>query len=496
MKQKLQYWITGLVCVAILWSGLATSAIASSQLSPSDNRHILERISFGVTSAQIEQVKTNGIEAYIQSQLNPNSIPESKILDEYLTELNSTYRSPFELQRKFRDINQKLKKNPQWSRKRQAKLQQRRGILNRDARDTATYIRLARAIYSERQLQEVMVDFWFNHFNVFAAKGTVNFWLQDYEEDLRTHALGNFRDLLGVVARDPAMLIYLDNRLNTDPNSPMAKGAYQGLNENYARELMELHTLGVDGGYSQDDIVALAKIFTGWTVDYEGNKGDKKGFFFFTKRHDSSDKIFLGHKIKGGGIEEGEKALDILASHPSTAKFISYKLAQYFLSDRPPARLVDALANKFTESKGNIKVVMDVLIHSQEFQDPELGKQKFKTPYQYLISLVRMGEIKQANLKRLQGMLIQLSMPIYMCVPPTGYRNTQDAWLSPEAMLRRVSLAGAIANNKVLDPDSPVEYQQVVQNMGRVSERTQQTIKDYPQLSTALVFGSPEAMYK
>lgn len=497
MKQKLQYWLLGLVCAAVLWSGFTKSALASDQLSHSDNRHILERISFGVTSKQLEQVKANGIEAYIQSQLNPNSIQENKILDEYLTELDSSYQNPFKLQRQVSAINKKLKNPQQLSSAQQKALQQQRGNLNRTARDRATHVRLARAIYSDRQLQEVMVDFWFNHFNVFAGKGTVSFWISDYEEDLRTHALGNFRDLLGVVARDPAMLIYLDNRLNTDPNSPSATGIFQGLNENYARELMELHTLGVNGGYSQDDIVALAKIFTGWTTNYQGNKGDKKGFFFFLKRHDSSDKIFLGHEIKGGGIEEGEQALDILATHPATAQFISYKLAQYFVSDRPPSELVDSLAQKFAESNGNIKVVLDTLIHSQEFQNPELGRQKFKTPYQYLISLVRMGEVKQANLKRLQGMLTQLSMPVYLCVPPTGYRNTQDAWLDPQAMLQRINFAAAIAN-KALDPDSSVEYEGLIGNIGQLSEHTQQVIagSNSPNIRTALVLGSPEAMYK
>ena len=494
MKQKLQYWIQTLICGAILWSSLAMPALASDRLSQQDY-NILEKISFGINSAQIDWIEANGIKAYIQSQLNPQNIKENKTLNEYLAELNLGYEKPFELHKKYSANRKKLDNSANLSIQQQEAIEKQNQNLNLTTRNRATSIRLARAIYSERQLQEVMVDFWFNHFNVLAVKGLINFWLSDYEDDLRTHALGNFRDLLGVVARDPAMLIYLDNRLNTDPDSPSAKGEFKGLNENYARELMELHTLGVDGGYSQDDVIALAKILTGWTVDYQGDKGDKQGFFFFTKRHDSSDKVFLGRKSKGGGIEEGEKALDILANHPSTAKFISYKLAQYFVSDRPPVELVDRLAQKFTQSKGNIQAVLNTLIYSPEFQDPKLGRQKFKTPYQYLISLTRMAEIKQANVKRLQGMLHQLSMPLYLCVPPTGYKNTQDAWLSPEAMLQRIALAGAIAN-KALDPNSPIEYQRVINNMGQLSEHTKQALKDYPKLSTALVLGSPEAMYK
>ena len=495
MKQKLRYWILTLVCSAIFWSGFVMPVSASSQLLQPKQRQILERIGFGINSAQIERVKANDIEAYIQSQLNPETISETTILQKYLTELNPTYRSPFELHRKYAANRKKLNDNFQLSTEQQKLLEQQNRDLNRTARDRAANIRLARAIYSSRQLQEVMVDFWFNHFNVFANKGDINFWLSDYEDDIRTHALGSFRDLLGVVARDPAMLIYLDNRLNTDPKSPLAKGRHKGLNENYARELMELHTLGVDGGYSQDDIIALAKIFTGWTVDYQGKRGDKKGFVFFAKRHDSSDKVFLGHKIKGSGIEEGELALDILASHPATARFISYRLAQYFVSDRPPSRLVDSLAQKFTQSNGNIKAVMDTLIHSPEFSDPQFSRQKFKTPYQYLISLARVAEVKQANLKRLQGMLNQLSMPLYLCSPPIGYQNTQDAWLNPQAMLLRINLAGAIAN-QALDPNSTVEYQTVANNIGELSSHTQKVITETPKLNTKLILASPEAMYR
>jgi uncharacterized protein (DUF1800 family) len=493
MKQKLQYWLLILIYGAVLWFGTVAKAEASSQLSQSDTNHILGRLSFGTTSEQLKKVQTEGIEAYIQSQLEPETIPESPVLEQYLAQFDATYQEPLKLHQKFIASGKRLRNAKQASNEKLEKLQKDVINIRRKARDRVTQIHLTRAIYSSRQLQEVMVDFWFNHFNVYANKSFVTFWLEDYEELIRQNALGNFRDLLEVTATNPAMLMYLDNEFNTDPNSPLAKNRYKGLNENYARELMELHTLGVDGGYSQADIITLARIFTGWTVDYESDDS-QNGFVFNDKRHDREEKVFLGQKITASGIEEGRQALDILASHPATAHFISYKLAQYFVADRPPASLVDSLFQKFQESQGNIKVVMDSLIHSPEFNDPQYSK-KFKTPYQYLISLVRYGEIEQPNLRRLQGMLSQLSMPVYMCVPPTGYKNTADAWLNPEAMLQRIAYATAIAG-KTLNPESSIEYEQLANNMGELSAQTQQVITDSPKLRTALILGSPEAMYR
>lgn len=469
--------------------------MATNKLTQSQERHILERLSFGVTSSQIKQVKTKGIEAYIQSQLSPQLISESPILQNYLNQLNSIDQEGIELQRKDYVYRRKLRTS-QLSSKQEKKIRQQIKNLNIQARDEAMNAHLARAIYSHRQLQEVMVDFWFNHFNVYADKGAVKLWVMDYESKIRPHVLGNFRDLLGVTAKHPAMLIYLDNKKNTDPNSPGGKARQIGLNENYARELMELHTLGVDGGYTQDDVIALARILTGWGVDHQGKRGEKKGFFFHKNRHDQAEKIFLGHTISANGIQEGETALDILASHPATAHFISFKLAQYFVADQPPSSLVNQLAKEFIASRGDIKQLMNVLIHSQEFNQPQYYKQKFKTPYQYLVSLVRMAEIKQPNLKRMRGMLKQLSMPIYLCLAPTGYRYTQSVWLNPQAMLQRTSLATAIANG-ALNPDYGIKQKQLLDNFGNLSHHTKQVITNSPgKLRSALMMGSPEAMYR
>ena len=495
MRQKLRQELKILLCSSILWLSLTNQVMATNKLPQPDERHILERLSFGVTSSQIEQINRIGVEAYIQSQLSPQLIAESPIVDNYLAKFSLISQEPIELQ-KIEYFNRIKIRNSQLPIKQKIRLRRKNSNLNNRAKDEAIDSHLVRAIYSNRQLQEVMVDFWFNHFNVSADKGSIKLWLSDYENKIRTHALGNFRDLLGMTAKHPAMLIYLDNKKNTAPNSPAGKRGKLGLNENYARELMELHTLGIDGGYTQDDVIALARIFTGWGMDYQGNGGDKKGFLFHENRHDQEDKLFLDHRITANGIQEGEQALDILASHPATAHFISYKLAQYFVADQPPASLVEQLAQEFIKSQGNIKTLMDVLIHSQEFNDPQYYKQKFKTPYQYIISLVRMGEIKEPNLQRVRGILKQLSMPVYHCSPPTGYKNTQSAWLNPQAMLQRTGMATAIANG-ALNPGYTIKQKQLNNNLGTLSQNTKQAIaKSHAKLRSALIMGSPEAMYR
>ena len=493
-KNKLLSWFNIIILSSIFWLNGVNFA-AANELLP-QQRHILSRLSFGATSAEIEQINKVGTEAYIQSQLKPQTIEESSVLEKYLAQLNFINKKPIELQKEEIALNRKLRKsNPSAKQERKIRLKVRN--LKLQTLNEATDAHLARAIYSNRQLQEVMVEFWFNHFNVDATKKAVRFWVNDYEEQLRTHALGNFADLLLATAQHPAMLMYLDNHTNTDPQSPAGKRSEQGLNENYARELMELHTLGVNGGYSQDDVIALARIFTGWGIDREGKRrGKEDGFFFFPNRHDRQDKTFLGYEIKGSGMEEGKQAIEILASHPATAHFVSYKLAQYFVADIPPESLVDYLTKQFSNSQGDIKIVLDALIHSPEFNDPQYASQKFKTPYQYLVSLVRMGEIEQPEIARVKGMIDQLSMPVFQCSTPNGYADTKSAWLNSQAVLRRTSFATAIAQG-VLNRQSLVETQKLGQNLGEISTATKQVIDKTPdRLRTALMMGSPEAMYR
>ncbi len=495
MRHKLWCGILTIICSSLLCLGLINVTVGKSELSRLNQSQVLERLSFGINTAQHKDIKKRGIEAYIQSQLNPESISESSSLNNYLAGLKFINQQPIQLQTE-QYINKQKLKDITISTEQKIKLQEKNYDLKKQARLEAMDAHLARAINSPRQLQEVMVDFWFNHFNVMAGKGTISLWVNDYENKIRANALGSFRDLLEVTASHPAMLIYLDNFKNFAFSNSNKKHNSENLNENYARELMELHTLGIDGGYTQEDVITLAKIFTGWRVDYLGKKGDKKGFYFDEKRHDRTEKVFLGHKIEPNGIAEAQQALDILATHPATAKFISYKLAQYFVADRPPSSLVDKLAQKFMKSDGNIKVVMDTLIHASEFNDPKYYQQKFKTPYQYIVSLVRISEIEQPDYDRIRGMINSLSMPIYSCIPPTGYKNTQDTWLNSQAMLQRIGFASAIASAS-LNKQDPVEYQKIETNLGKLSVHTKKVIAKSPgKLRTALILGSPEAMYR
>jgi uncharacterized protein (DUF1800 family) len=319
-----------------------------------------------------------------------------------------------------------------------------------------------------------MVNFWFNHFNVFAQKGLDHLWIGSYEKEaIRPYALGRFRDLLGATAKHPAMLFYLDNWQNTAPDSPGARGNFKGLNENYARELMELHTLGVDGGYTQQDVITLARILTGWGFRRPGQAVQARAarfvagqqaesfsttsaFYFDANRHDSSAKVFLGRSIRGSGVSEGEEALDILAQHPSTARHISFELAQYFVSDTPPKSLVDRLAREYLDSRGDIRSVLNSLFHSPEFWDQQYFGKKFKTPYEYVISAVRAAGAPVTNTRPLYGMLAQLGMPLYHCQTPDGYKNTQEAWLNPNAMTQRINFATALAAGRLPLNRSPV----------------------------------------
>ncbi|WP_246141717.1 DUF1800 domain-containing protein [Hyella patelloides] len=462
-------------------------------------KYYISRLSFGITPQQIATINTQSLEDYIQAQLNPSSIPESSKLTTQLAKFDTIEQQSLNLFKTFQQYNNQLEENSTATLSLEAKQQlrdkrnQHKSKIIRQARQA----HIIRAIASNRQLQEVMTNFWLNHFNVFAAKKIVAFWLADYENDLRDRALGNFRDLLAVTAHHPAMLVYLDNNLNTNPNRIRKQGNAKGINENYARELMELHTLGVDGGYTQQDVTNLARIFTGWGVDIRGNYGDANNFRFFKRLHDPTDKIFLGQTIISSGMAEGEQALDILANHPATARFISYKLAQYFVADTPPKTLVDKLTKTFLASQGNIKTVLETLFHSSEFNDPNYYKAKFKTPFQYLVSIVRASNIKNPELKKIEWMLNQLAMPIFGCEAPNGYQNTESAWLNPDAMLRRVSYATNIARG-ALSNQQPLDFTTLQTTLGNdLTAQTQQTIADsHPNLKAALILGSPEMMYR
>jgi uncharacterized protein (DUF1800 family) len=308
--------------------------------------------------------------------------------------------------------------------------------------------KLLRAIYSNRQLEEVLTDFWYNHFNVFLDKGADRYMVTAYERDvIRPHVLGHFHDLLLATAQSPAMLFYLDNWQSRGPTPRPNARNQQGLNENYGRELMELHTLGVDGGYTQQDVTEVARCFTGWTIR-EPNKGG--GFEFNDKIHDNGEKHVLGVTIHaGGGMGDGLKVLDILAHHPSTAHFISKSLAIRFVSDNPPESLIDKMAKTYLKTDGDMLEVMRTMIHAPEFWDPANFRSKVKSPLEMVASAVRAvnGDVDYAQ--ALTGQLNQLGEPLYRKLEPTGYSNAGDEWTNSASLLARMNFATALARGKV-----------------------------------------------
>jgi len=336
--------------------------------------------------------------------------------------------------------------------------------------DELMQAKLLRAIYSERQLEEVMTDFWFNHFNVFIGKGADRVLITSYEQNvIRPHALGKFEDLLVATAQSPAMLFYLDNWLSVGPDSmqalgiPAHPGRYgpyrfpprnpnakarpnSGLNENYGRELLELHTLSVNGGYSQRDVTEVAKVFTGWTIDKPNEGGN---FQFDPRKHEPGPKFVLGHRIKPKGEDEGRQVLHMLATSPQAAHFVSLKLAQRFVSDDPPPALVDRMAKTFEKKKGDIREVLSALFHSPEFWADDAYRAKIKTPLEFVASAVRATGAEVDDAMPLANQINRMGMPLYGAQPPTGYSMKAETWVSSAALLNRMNFALALTAGKV-----------------------------------------------
>ncbi|SPF52948.1 conserved hypothetical protein [Candidatus Sulfopaludibacter sp. SbA4] len=327
--------------------------------------------------------------------------------------------------------------------------------------------KLLRAIYSDRQLDEVLADFWFNHFNIYLDKGADHYLVTEYEREvIRPHVLGKFRDLLEATAKSPAMLFYLDNWQSVGPDAPQPRGqgnkARRGLNENYGRELLELHTLGVDGGYTQKDVTEVARCFTGWTI----NQPQRGGAFQFNPRlHDKGEKVVLGTIIPaGGGMEDGEKVLDIVARHPATAHFISTRLAQRFVADDPPAALVNRMAQTFLKTDGDLREVMKTMLDSKEFWSVGAYRSKMKSPLEMVASAVRAvnGDVDFAF--ALANQVAQLGQPLYRKQEPTGYSNSSQEWMNSAGLLARMNFALQLANGKV--PGVKVETEESGTTLG------------------------------
>ncbi|MGC1188008.1 MAG: DUF1800 family protein, partial [Candidatus Acidiferrales bacterium] len=417
-----------------------------------------------------------------------------------------------------------------------------------------------RAVYSDRQLYEQMVDFWLNHFNVFVGKGQDAWLVTSFERDaIRPHAMGRFRDLLEATAKSPAMLFYLDNWLSVDPDAAkqlqaqrearqarIGMGPYgfprfpvgnpqpqkqaqkqqdRGLNENYGRELMELHTLGVDGGYTQKDVTEVARCFTGWTI---ATPRIDPQFQFNDRLHDTKPKLVLGHKIDYGGIKDGEAVLDLLARDPHTAHHISLEIAQHFVSDKPPDALVDRMTKTFLDSDGDIRAVLHTMIDSPEFWSKDAYRAKIKTPFELVVSAARATGADATIPLLLVQWSARIGEPLYQCQPPTGYSDQADAWVNTGALLNRLNYSLALTGNRLRgietnvaevlgqpatgsDPRAALDAALVVFLGGEVSTETRQTLEkqlDTPQVLQAklddpvravnvnliagLVLGSPE----
>jgi uncharacterized protein (DUF1800 family) len=341
--------------------------------------------------------------------------------------------------------------------------------------------KVASAIYSERQLQQVMDDFWLNHFNVYAGKGEVKWYLTSYERDvIQPHAFGKFKDLVAATAKSPAMLFYLDNYLSADPKAaqrqaqlkamrqarrnPYGWGAptprpanpkkqERGLNENYGRELMELHTLGVDGGYTQKDVTEVARCFTGWTIE---KPHENPVFKFDEKLHDPDPKHVLGKKISAGNMKDGEQVIELLSKQPATAKFISTKLARRFVADNPPPALVERMSKTFLKSGGDIREVMRTMIYSPEFWSREAFRAKVKTPYELVVTSARaLGTDVDTPMPLVQW-VSRIGEPLYQCQPPTGYSDKAETWVNTGALLNRLNFSLALAGNKVRGSHSDI----------------------------------------
>ena len=444
---------TRLLAFPVLAAILAAAPVVSTAPAlPSDDAaitHALARLTFGARPGDVERVRAIGLATWIDRQLHPERIDDAA-------------------------AERRLPAAPE----RPASFDDRRAAM-RYTRESVQHLqaaRIVRATYSERQLEELLTDFWFNHFNVFARKGRTGLFIAEYERDaIRPHLLGRFRDLLGATAKSPAMLMYLDNWQSVDPEGAARVAAVArvrpqapapeaqppqpprrgGLNENYARELLELHTLGVDGGYTQDDVVAVARAFTGWTIG-RPNRPDGGRFRFARPLHDRGEKVVLGRRLPGGrGIEDGEDVLDLLARHPSTARHIATKLARRFVSDTPPEALVARAATRFRDTDGDLREVIRLIITSEEFFSAEARGAKIKTPLEFVVSALRATGRDLRQPRAAARAVQELGMPLYLCSPPTGYADTADAWISPGALIARMSVARTIAPGRAEEIGGP-----------------------------------------
>jgi uncharacterized protein (DUF1800 family) len=583
--------------------------------------HTLNRLGFGARPGDVERVKSMGLENYINQQLNPEKISDT-VAENKVHDLNVLSMTTAELYAKFPQPGQLLRQlqargilpadlaearenrvkgganstpaempkndsmpssemspdavrknpnppppgNPVENEKYRQVLQEyyRENGLQQPQRIMAELhaSRILRAVYSERQLQEVMVDFWTNHFNVFAGKGADRWLLPSYDRDtIRPNAMSKFSTLLQATAQSPAMLFYLDNFQSVSPNANRNRqrpGAQRpllqllgerrrdavrnpnrdmqqqpavvppqqqrrGINENYARELMELHTLGVDGGYTQKDVQEVARCFTGWTIFQprggaaaanammgEAGRRNAGTFFFNARVHDDGEKTVLGHKIPaGGGMKDGLMVLDILAHHPSTAKYIATKLVRHFVADDPPKALVDRVAATFTKTDGDIRETLKTIFFSKEFNSSDAYRAKIKRPFELVISAIRTLGAETNGGPQTHQWIARMGEPLYGFQTPNGYSDAAESWVNTGALLERMNFGLALANNRIqgtrvslskLNSDQSKVMDEYLKTLlsGEISSATRETLLkqldpgDPVTKVVGLILGTPE----
>jgi uncharacterized protein (DUF1800 family) len=460
-------------------------AAQSRELLPDEQiQHALNRLAFGARPGDIERVRAMGLDRWIAMQLTPDRIDDRQA-DDLVGRYQTLNASTPDLVATFRQVQQARRREQMQlqasgdssTSKRDARREaiaadpQLRELARRAQRIVGDVqsAKLARAVISERQLDEVMVDFWENHFSVFSGKGQTRLFLASYDRDvIRPHAMGKFRDLLGAVAKSPAMLFFLDNwQSAAESGHPTlaaarapGRGAFgrvrpaqpaqqqrraRGLNENYARELMELHTLGVDGGYTQKDVIEVARALTGWTMNPRTGE-----FVFRPEMHDAGEKVVLGHRLPGGhGIEDGEEVLDIVAHHPSTARYITTKLVRHFVSDSAPPALVNACAQRFAKTDGDIRETVRCIVTSPEFFGRAAYRAKVKTPFEVVVSALRAMNAAPDTTPRTAQVVARLGQPIFGRQTPDGWPDRGDAWMNTGAILNRINFGLALAAGRV-----------------------------------------------
>jgi len=481
----------------------AHAAALRTQTADQQVAHALSRLTFGARPGDVQAVRQMGVDGWIDEQLHPERLDDAKA-DAWASQFDVITKTSAQLEAEY--VNPGLLQNQLGARVNNGKLTADDSMQLRQARqnlrrmtDQTQIAHVGRALLSERQLQEVMTDFWLNHFTVFAGKGIrEQYYLAEYENQVvRPRALGKFRDLLGAVAKSPAMLFYLDNwESAADSGRPRqvqvteaqaqrglaqaqraARGgtaarnqatvppalqqqALQrrlrgGLNENYGRELLELHTLGVDGGYTQQDVINAARALTGWTIAGPRQGG---GFQFAPYMHDAGEKVVLGRTLKAGrGIEDGEELLDIVARHPSTAHYIAFKLARRFVSDTPSQALVERAAATFTRTDGDIREVVRTIITSPEFFSHEAYRAKVKTPFEVVLSALRAMNAAPDNTVRTSQVIASLGQPYFGHQTPNGWPETADGWLGTGAILNRINF-GLVAASGRLPGANPLVF--------------------------------------